>query len=170
MMTEQKRCFKCGVVKNIDEFYRHSAMADGHLGKCKECTKKDSTERRNKKIEEVRAYDRKRTTLPHRTAMRDEWSKTPYGKIQSNEAKQRWAEKNPEKIKAHQSLDNAVRDRKVIKFPCQICGSEDSEGHHEDYTKPLEVIWLCPKHHSEHHKRKREEQRLGTQETRTEEN
>ena len=59
-MHSSKTCFKCNKTLPLTEFYTHPQMGDGHLGKCKECTKKDSTDRRTAKIDEVRKYDRNR--------------------------------------------------------------------------------------------------------------
>ena len=41
-MDDTKTCFKCERVLPISEFYAHPRMGDGHSGKCKECTRRDS--------------------------------------------------------------------------------------------------------------------------------
>jgi hypothetical protein len=62
--------------------------------------------------------------------------------------KRRWAERNPEKRAAHIAVGNAVRDGRLVKLPCEVCGAK-AQAHHDDYSKPLEVRWLCPPHHAE---------------------
>lgn len=54
-----------------------------------------------------------------------------------------YRKKNPEKYAAHSAVGNAVRDGKLHKKPCLMCGAEKVVGHHVDYSKPLDVIWLC---------------------------
>jgi len=39
----------------------------------------------------------------------------------------------------------------LVKYPCEVCGEENSEAHHLDYNDPLNVLWLCKKHHREWH-------------------
>ena len=55
--------------------------------------------------------------------------------------------KNREKHNARQRVFNALRDGRLNKESCEVCGEENSQAHHEDYSKPLEVKWLCRKHH-----------------------
>lgn len=160
MNMHEKECFKCKQTKTIDDFYKHPETVDGRLGKCKSCTKKDVCLHRSLNLEEVRAYDRKRSSLPHRVQKNKEYEQTPAGKEKLRLAKAAWALRNPEKRAAEFAVSNAVRDGRLQRLPCYVCGSSDSEGHHEDYSRPLDVIWLCPKHHSAHHKAKREAERL----------
>ncbi len=140
-----KMCFKCGIEKPLTEFYKHSAMKDGHLGKCKQCTKDDSNKHRADNLESCQAYDRKRANLPHRVALRKEVTKTWVEDGRQADSQRRYRERYPEKYHARTILGNAVRDGLIIKpNRCVECGAKTKlEGHHDDYSKPLDVRWLC---------------------------
>lgn len=56
---------------------------------------------------------------------------------------------------ARMLLNRAVVAGRVQKEPCAVCGSATVDGHHTDYSKPLEVLWLCRKHHGEAHRLER---------------
>jgi len=55
------------------------------------------------------------------------------------------------RLEARWALNNAIRDGKIKRLPCEKCGSKKAEGHHEDYSKPLKAKWLCVKHQNEIH-------------------
>lgn len=131
-----KTCFKCGVEKPLDDFYRHHMMADGYLGKCKDCTKLDMRIDRHTKPR-VRQYDRDRAGLPHRKALR--------ARISSE-----WRMKHPDRALAHDTANNALRDGKLErKRLCEGCGlPKRLEKHHPDYSKPLVIVWLCKPCHA----------------------
>lgn len=122
---EKKVCKECSCLKPISEFYAHKEMKDGYLNFCKACFRK-------RRIEKIRAYDRQRGC---RTSIHD---------------LHKYRVGHPIRYKATNAVNNAIRDGRLKKEACVICGCEESvHGHHPDYSKPLEVIWLCPVHHAE---------------------
>lgn len=131
----EKKCFKCSIIKDITEFYKHPRMGDGHLGKCKECAKKDVQERYDKHPEIIKKYEATRFKDPKRKE-----------KILIYQKKRRAL--YPEKTKAY---DATYRKILCTRPPCEVCGYPKTEYHHENYGKPLEVTPLCRKHHLEKH-------------------
>jgi hypothetical protein len=82
-----------------------------------------------------------------------EYAGTVEGKEVALRAQERRRKKFPEKYRAHTAVSNALKLKILFKLPCSVCGTtEDVHAHHDDYTKPLDVIWLCRKHHQERHK------------------
>lgn len=175
---ESKVCFKCQIEKQLSEFYKHSAMTDGHLNKCKECAKKDSKERIQKNYEKVIAYDKQRANLPHRVEQRKNYRKRPEVKEQAKKRSRTYATEGRKYYKREHYLNNKERYKKATisrrkKFPylkpayiavqiavnngslkkenCVVCGNIKSQAHHEDYTKPLDVVWYCKRHHMDRH-------------------
>jgi hypothetical protein len=52
------------------------------------------------------------------------------------------------KVIARSYANVYLRRGKIMRRPCERCGSPDAEMHHDDYSKPLEVRWLCRDHHN----------------------
>jgi hypothetical protein len=88
-------------------------------------------------IEKIREYDRKRAKLPNRIQ-------------QTKEKIKKYQKLYPLRRAANIAVGNAIRDGILKKEPCLICG-EKAHAHHPDYGRPLNVVWLCPKHHKEAH-------------------
>lgn len=144
-----KHCNRCGAQKADHDFYTLDRS-------CKECRKARVRENYAKNREKYREYERTRSTLPHRIKAREDYQKTESGKERANAAKRAYAQRNPEKIKAANTVDNAVRDKRLWKSPCCMApgcfSTERLHGHHCDYDKPLSVVWLCAKCHAELHR------------------
>lgn len=68
-----------------------------------------------------------------------------------SELNQNWARHNRDKANAHNATYRARKSGVLKQEPCEVCGAENTHAHHEDYTKPLEVRWLCPSHHRQRH-------------------
>lgn len=139
MVRFKKQCFKCSSVKPLTEFYKHAGMADGYLNKCKECTKNDSSKHRSKNLEKIRAYDRERGKIPERIKA-------------STEVNRAWRAEDKRRAIAHRKVSDAIKSGVLARSKCERCGNEKSVAHHEDYDKPLEVMWLCQPCHKQRHK------------------
>ena len=140
-----KKCFKCSKEKDLGEFYKHKEMNDGHLGKCKECAKLDATNHRNNNIDKIRAYDRDRASLSHRKKL-------------ASVIRKRYRKRYPLRSAANSMVSRAVRDGRITKpNKCEACAdSSRIYGHHRDYYKPLEVMWLCQPCHKQQHKQEKQ--------------
>ena len=138
-MIRSKECFKCKAVRPLEEFYKHPKMPDGHVNKCKECNKNDVTANRNKNIEKFRAYDRQRGKIPERAKA-------------SQEISAAWRKADSRRTRAHSAVTRAIKKGVLVRSPCVRCGETKSLAHHEDYDKPLDVMWLCQPCHKQRHK------------------
>ena len=97
--------------------------------------------------EEKAAY-LKKWYAEHSEVIRD-WQRENTDKVAGYVRKHQ--EKYPQKRKARVILNSAIKCKRITKQPCEVCGSLRVDGHHDDYSKPLEVRWLCRKHHLQLH-------------------
>jgi hypothetical protein len=145
-----KTCTKCCRELSEDHFYATSK--GGIASSCKDCTRKRVSANYRRNREHYREYERGRASLPHRIEAREQYKRTPKGMSRLRDGGRRYIERNPVKRAAHILVGNAIRAGKLTRQPCEVCGCENAQAHHDDYGKPLDVRWLCTTHHAEWHK------------------
>ena len=62
-----------------------------------------------------------------------------------------WRRANPAKYDAHLAVQRALNTGELAKLPCEVCGGETVDAHHDQYDEPLNVRWLCRRHHTRLH-------------------
>lgn len=146
---KSKKCIGCGEVLPLSLFFQCSAVKDGRKGKCKECMSLKQKERlQNPEVRSKRIAYSKKWNRNNRDYFNE------YKKLDKSKEQERMRLKTPinkTKRKARDIINGAVRYKKVEKQPCKVCGHKIVEAHHSDYSNPLNVDWLCLKHHQEEH-------------------
>lgn len=175
-----KVCTGCKIEKEFDKFGKDKKGLFGYNQKCKECCNArakltihsvEAIEKRKKYRSEWQKS--KRPILNERLKERylnnlersrelgrarsKRYMQTEKGKAKHIEATEKYVEENREKIRAQSKVRKAIKSGKIIKpLNCEVCGlSKALQGHHEDYSKPLQVIWMCAKCHIYHHHKHR---------------
>lgn len=134
----EKKCFKCGQIKSINEYYVHKQMGDGYLNKCKICTKNDVKAHYSKKSDDVYFIEQERKR--GRDKYHRLYSHKPQRKVLYSKKKE-YLLKFPEKYKAKIILGNK---NKLYGF----------DRHHWSYNEEhyCDIIHLTPKNHSKVHR------------------
>ena len=133
-----KKCPRCKTNKVLSAFPTDNSRKDKLYPHCRDCVsvKTRTTYLRNRK--KYLAKDK-------------EYRRNNPDKVKEFDRRKRL--KNPLASKANCALNYAVKSGKIIRKPCEVCGFKKSQGHHDDYSKPLKVRWLCSFHHRKHHGR-----------------
>lgn len=137
-MPKIKNCIKCGEEKILSEFHKHKQMEDGHLNKCKDCVCEYVKKHYRENPEYYQKYEKARNQEPERKNLR-------YG----YQIKHR--KNNPDKYRARTAIGNALRDGRIERDSCIHCQNPETQAHHHDYSKPLDVVWVCFDCHRKHH-------------------
>jgi len=155
-----KMCTVCKVEKLFSAFGKLKTSKDELQFKCKACMKvyydiySKTPRARKMACARVKRYysttnGRHVKHLYDTSPKKKEYSRI-YRQTMGGVAARKREQARISKLKLH-IVYSAVR-RKLKKQPCVICGEHQRvHAHHENYSRPLEVVWLCQSHHAERH-------------------
>ena len=131
-------CSRCGQEKNLEDFPVNKAKKLGRAYWCRAC---------------FVSYYRAKDMTPGRREQHATWRHSERGRAITNLRRKLDRQQNKAKYRAKEMIEKLVNMGVIKRESCVECGNDNSQGHHPDYAKPLEVVWLCQKHHSERHRK-----------------
>ena len=150
-----KFCIKCQSDKTPNSFYRDRSTKDGLSTYCKNCRSIDQKKHYNKNKELYKQksqeyYQKNKEKIKKRNS---DWRKNNPEKHQIQT--ETYRQKYPERRVGYNKTMYDVRSGKIDRpDKCSFCGKECvPEGHHKDYNRPTELIWLCVQCHTNIHNR-----------------
>lgn len=149
MLAKVKTCSKCAQEKSVQEFYVDRTYG-GYSSRCKACSNAASRTWYTNNPERRREYADK--NRQHLSQSRKEWRNN--NRERSLEMERSYKANNREKVTCRNRFNDAVGAGILVRpNVCSQCAKVGFiEGHHHDYSKPLEVEWLCKECHSERHR------------------
>lgn len=145
--NSSKKCYKCKNIKLLSEFHKHGSKKDGLRSDCKVCAL--AANAAYKKTDAGRLSQAKYAKtgagkLSH-AKYQAKYRKTDAGKLSLSNRVAKYNAVNPAKIKAKDLLNTAVKFGRMTRSSvCEECSSTKRiHGHHDDYSLPLVVRWLC---------------------------
>jgi hypothetical protein len=136
MKNPTKTCAKCKETKSVKDFYTTSFGTPASY--CHQCRIIIGRNWRVTHLEQSRELVR---------------NASKKYRIKYLHSYDKYVKNNPEKRYAKEVIHDLTRHGKLTRKPCEVCGENKVHAHHPDYSKPREVIWLCPVHHKEEHRR-----------------
>lgn len=172
--TQDKQCRKCRQIKPLIDFPKSSRSKDKHDSVCKKCNNeikakwgKDNPESLNQsrmkdtaKRKLARALRVKKSgedKAEQSKAMAQQWQIDHPESVAASSRKstKNYKAAHPEKVRAQRLVRQAKRSGLLKEQPCESCGIAPDQtkmhAHHDDYSEPLKIRWLCGKCHKEHH-------------------
>lgn len=167
-----KRCPKCDKVKPVSQFYKAVAKVDGYRTICKVCDKNSAVQYRNKiadrEFEDIQPTGKKRCCMCKRNLPVGEfnYARSNYDGLASHcrecgreyklqhyeqyygeyyERSRQYRREKPERHRAYSIVEEAIKNGELIRPDvCSKCGkNDDIVAHHDNYSRPLDVVWLC---------------------------
>lgn len=150
----QIRCPRCERVKPATDFFKSKSRPKGRQIYCIDCCR--AWRKQYKESGREAAARKARMTEERRRAANERNRKylaSEKGKAYALRKNKREEQRHPEKVNARKQVKRAIEAGYIKRQPCEICGSTDRvHAHHNDYSKPLDVQWLCVPHHLEVHR------------------